>query len=760
MKKEKKWSFSNYLLLLIFVLIIVLVAGITIGDYIIAENYYRENADLIKKQTERDISTMVYAIDGGLKLYDDTLNRQMEEGTDVIRQKYDATGGNPSLLDLEAIKGELGGRMDIYFINESGTVVATTNARYDGFDFRKYYPGFNESLTKIRFSESFSADRVVPDFLDGTLTKWGYMQTVDHRYVVAMSLSEQYFREDRDTLNYASAVDSILQTNPFVNNIRIFSTGKELIGNPAFRPDRVLDQTLDEMISGKKSLVTTDPESGNTIKYMYIDLFDDAYPTDTSLIVELTYNDLLFQDTIDDIIFFHIFVAIIALFCGTIIALGVTKYMTRPLGDISRDLDAIAQGDLDHPISPTLGMEFETLEQSITHMVRSIKAVIFQLKESEERLRTSEERYRAVVQSQTEFITRFLPDGTITFVNDAYCRYFGLSYDDLLGKKFYPHTPEEDREQLSVYFTSLTPEKPFGTIEHQVITPNGEVRWHHWTDLAIFDNNGTVIEYQSVGTDITEAKLAAEEIKKLNEELEQRVSERTTALEEANRELESFSYSVSHDLRAPLRAIDGFSVILLETLKPSIDPQSGRYIEKIRENTHAMSRLIEDLLNFSRMSRQSLLRMPVQPEKIAMEAYQELRQERQGRNIEFIIGPLPEGQADPVLLKLVFSNLLANAIKFTRIRDHARIEIGYLRHTDEVVYFIRDNGVGFEMQYADKIFGVFQRLHTSSEFEGTGVGLAIVQRIIHRHGGKIWVESRTGEGTTFFFTLGRDHDND
>ncbi len=211
--------------------------------------------------------------------------------------------------------------------------------------------------------------------------------------------------------------------------------------------------------------------------------------------------------------------------------------MTRPLGDISRDLDAIAQGDLDHPISPTLGMEFETLEQSITHMVRSIKAVIFQLKESEERLRTSEERYRAVVQSQTEFITRFLPDGTITFVNDAYCRYFGLSYDDLLGKKFYPHTPEEDREQLSVYFTSLTPEKPFGTIEHQVITPNGEVRWHHWTDLAIFDNNGTVIEYQSVGTDITEAKLAAEEIKKLNEELEQRVSERTTALEEANREL-------------------------------------------------------------------------------------------------------------------------------------------------------------------------------------------------------------------------------
>jgi PAS domain S-box-containing protein len=760
MKKEKKWSFSNYLLLLIFILIIVLVAGITIGDYIIAENNYRENADLIKEQTERDIATMVYAIDGGLKLYDDTLNRQMEEGTDVIRLKYDAAGGNPSLLDLEAIKGELGGRMDIYFINESGTVVATTNARYDGFDFRKYDPGFNESLTKIRFSESFSADRVVPDFLDGTLTKWGYMQTVDHRYVVAMSFSEQYFREDRDTLNYASAVDSILQTNPFVNNIRIFSTGKKLIGTPAFRPGYALDQTLEEIITSKNSIRTTDPASGNTVKYQYIDLSDEAYPSDMSLIVELTYNDLLFQDTMDKIIFFHIFVAIIALICGTIIALGVTEYLTRPLEDISHDLDAIAQGDLDHSISPTLGMEFETLEKSITHMVKSLKTAIFQLKEGEERLRTSEERYRAVVQSQTEFIIRFLPDRTITFVNDAYCRYFGMSCDELLGKKFFPHTPEKDWEQLSDYFTTLTPEKPFGSVEHLIITPVGEVRWHQWNDLAIFDNNGTIVEYQSVGRDITDIKLAAEEIKKLNEELEQRVRERTTALEEANRELESFSYSVSHDLRAPLRAIDGFSVMLLDALKSSLDPKSRRYIEKIRENTHAMSRLIEDLLNFSRMSRQSLSRMPVKPDKIAVEAFNEQRPDRQDRNIEFIIGPLPEARADPLLLKLVFSNLLANAIKFTRDRDPARIEIGALHFPEQEVYFIRDNGVGFDMQYADKIFGVFQRLHTSSEFEGTGVGLAIVQRIIHRHGGKIWVESRIGEGTTFFFTLGRDHDND
>ncbi len=760
MIKEKKWSFSNYLLLLIFILIIVLVTGITIGDYIIAKNNYTENADQIKNQTERDIATMIYAIDGGLKLYDDTLNRQMEEGFDIFRIRYDASGSDPSRLDLEEIRADIGGMPDLFIINESGVVIDSTDSRYEGFDFRTSEPQFFESLTKIRYSESFTPDRVVPDFLTGQLKKYAYINSWDHRYVLALSLSKEYFREDRDTLNYTIAVNSILQTNPFVNNIRIFTTGKELIGTPAFRPGYALNQTLEEIKISKNSIQTTDPASGNTVKYMYIDLSDEACPTDMSLIVELTYNDLVFQDTMNKIIFFHIFVAVIALLCGTIIALGVTGYLTRPLEDISHDLDAIAQGDLDQPISPTLGMEFETLEQSVTYMVKSMKTAIFQLKESEERLRTSEERYRAVVQSQTEFIARFLPDGTITFVNDAYCRYFGLSCEDLIGKKFLPHTPEKDRGRLSEYFTSLTPEMSFGSIEHQFITPDGEVRWHQWNDLAIFDDNGTIIEYQSVGRDITGAKLAAEEIKKLNEELERRVKERTTALEEANRELESFSYSVSHDLRAPLRAIDGFSVILLDMLKSSIDPQSRRYIEKIRENTRDMSRLIEDLLNFSRMSRQSLLRMPVKPDEIAAETLNELRADRQGRNIEFVIGTLPDAQADPLLLKLVFSNLLTNAIKFTRDRDPARIEIGALRPAGKVVYFIRDNGVGFDMQYANKIFGVFQRLHTGSEFEGTGVGLAIVQRIIHRHGGKIWVESRPGEGTTFFFTLRRDHDND
>jgi PAS domain S-box-containing protein len=760
MKKEKKWSFSNYLLLLIFILIIVLVTGITIGDYIIAEKNYTENAGLIKNQTERDIATTVSAIDSGLKLYDDTLNRQMEEGFDIFRIRLDEAEGDPSRLNLEEIRTELGGRIDLYIINESGVVIDTTNSPYKGYDFRKSEPHFFECLTKIRYSESFTPDRVAPDFLTGRLKKFAYINSWDHRYVLGLSLSEEYFSEDRGILNYTRSIDSILQTNPFVENIRIFTPEKELIGNPGFQPGDALDLTLDETIIRKNFVQTTDPATGNTVKYMYINLKDEAYPTDMSLIVELTYNDLIFQDTMDNIIFFHIFVAIIALICGSIIAFGVSEYLTRPLEDISDDLDSIAQGDLDHPISPTLGMEFETLEQSITKMVKSMKTVILQLKESEDRLRTSEERYRAVVQSQTEFIARFLPDGTITFVNDAYCRYFGKSCDELLGEKFFPRMPEKDWKQLSVYFATLTPENPYGTIEHRVIIPGEEVRWHQWNDLAIFDNNGTIIEYQSVGRDITEEKLAAEEIQKLNEELEQRVKERTTALEEANRELESFSYSVSHDLRAPLRAIDGFSVILLDMLNSSIEPQSRRLIEKIRENTRGMNRLIEDLLNFSRMSRQSLVRMKVKPDKIAIEAYNELRPERQGRNINFVIDYLPEAQADPLLLKLVFSNLLANAIKFTRDRDPARIEIGALDSLGQAVYFIRDNGVGFDMHYADKIFGVFQRLHSSSEFEGTGVGLAIVQRIIHRHGGKIWVESRTGEGTTFFFTLGRDHDNE
>jgi signal transduction histidine kinase len=225
-------------------------------------------------------------------------------------------------------------------------------------------------------------------------------------------------------------------------------------------------------------------------------------------------------------------------------------------------------------------------------------------------------------------------------------------------------------------------------------------------------------------------------------------------LEAANKELEAFSYSVSHDLRAPLRAIDGFSRIVLEDYAPRLPAECWRYLELVRGSARRMGQLVDDLLTFSRLSRQPLSRRPVASEDLVRRCLEDLHVESDGRPVEFAVGELPEAHADPAMLRQVWFNLLANALKFTRGREPAVIEIGCERGDGELRYFVKDNGTGFDMRYAHKLFGVFQRLHRAEEYEGTGVGLALVQRIVHRHGGRVWAEAAVDRGARFTFTLG------
>jgi PAS domain S-box-containing protein len=249
-------------------------------------------------------------------------------------------------------------------------------------------------------------------------------------------------------------------------------------------------------------------------------------------------------------------------------------------------------------------------------------------------------------------------------------------------------------------------------------------------------------------------KYAQGKLAQLAETLEQRVAERTAQLEAAVKEMEAFSYSVSHDLRAPLRAMNGYSSILLQDYASQLTPEAARYLTAIRDNAKQMSDLIEDLLAFSRLSRQPLHKQSIDTADLVRQALQSLSGEQVGRRIETSMGELPACQGDPALLRQVWINLLLNALKFTREQNVARIEIGCLTQEDGApVYFVKDNGVGFDMRYAGKLFGVFQRLHRAEEYEGTGVGLAIVQRIIHRHGGRVWAEGAMGQGATFYFTL-------
>jgi signal transduction histidine kinase len=247
-----------------------------------------------------------------------------------------------------------------------------------------------------------------------------------------------------------------------------------------------------------------------------------------------------------------------------------------------------------------------------------------------------------------------------------------------------------------------------------------------------------------------------------NAQLYETLQRRTAESDEANHELEAFSYTISHDLRAPLRAIDGFSRILLEEYTSGLPAEAQRYLGLLHDNTQRMEHLIEGLLAFSRLSRKPLNKQKVAPAKLVREVLVDLSAEQEGRQVEFIVGDLPACQADPILLKQILVNLLSNALKFTRKRDTARIEIGCetskgsepTQGSGETIYFVKDNGVGFDMQYKDKLFGVFQRLHRAEEYEGTGVGLAIVQRIVHRHGGRIWAEAEVDKGAAFYFTLG------
>jgi PAS domain S-box-containing protein len=329
---------------------------------------------------------------------------------------------------------------------------------------------------------------------------------------------------------------------------------------------------------------------------------------------------------------------------------------------------------------------------------------------------------------------------------------YSLGSDSIIGRSHYEIFPEVSQRWIEIHRRCLA-----GAVEtcqeDSFTRADGTTNWIHWEIWPWRQSDGSIGGIIIFSEDITERKVAQEKINQLNSELEQRVIERTTQLEAANKELEAFSYSVSHDLRAPLRAVDGFSQAVLEDYGPQMPQECREDLQTIRNAAQKMGELIDDLLTFSRLSRLPLSKSQVDTGALVRDALAELKAQQKGRKIDVRIADLPPCQGDPALLKQVWINLLSNALKYTGKREAAVVEIGCQRENGQNVYFVRDNGTGFDMKYAHKLFGVFQRLHRAEDYEGTGVGLAIVQRVIHRHGGRVWAEATKDCGATFYFTL-------
>ena len=359
------------------------------------------------------------------------------------------------------------------------------------------------------------------------------------------------------------------------------------------------------------------------------------------------------------------------------------------------------------------------------------------------------QKLAAIVENSEDAIYGKDLNGIITSWNKGAEKIYGYPEDEVIGRSVAMIAPSDSPEAFPAVLASVIQNERAVQLETVHCQKDGQRVDVSLTISPMSDASGTITGTATIARDITERKRAERVIEQLNED----VKRQKTQLEFSNKELEAFSYSVSHDLRTPLRAIEGFSRILMEDYREQLDEDAQRYLQIVRANTIKMDRLINDLLAFSRLSRQPVQKQLMHPESLVQSVLQDLQGEQNEHHAHITVSDLPACQGDPALLKQVWLNLIANALKYSRQRANAKVEIGSTGENGETVYYIKDNGVGFDMQYEHKLFGVFQRLHRAEDFEGTGVGLAIVQRIIHRHGGRVWAEGAVDKGAAFYFTM-------
>jgi PAS domain S-box-containing protein len=395
-----------------------------------------------------------------------------------------------------------------------------------------------------------------------------------------------------------------------------------------------------------------------------------------------------------------------------------------------------------------LEMELERLKARVKELEESARNRL----RLEGTRKASEAMYRTIFENTGTATIIVEEDTTISLSNTRFQFLSGLSKGELEGKRSWTEfIAKEDLDKMLRYHSlrRREPDAAPKNYDTRFVGKSGEVRDIYVTVDIIPGTKKSVLSFM----DVTELKRVEREVRELNEELEKRVRERTAELERANKELEAFSYSVSHDLRTPLIAIEGFSRILSKKYGDRLEPKAREFLEAIQRSTKQMDQLIGDLLSLSRLTRVEFDTAEIDMGGLARAVFEEIKGITHGRKLKLVVNSPPHARGDVTMIRQVYANLLSNAVKFTRAREVALIEVGGIEKVDERIYYVKDNGIGFPEADKDRIFGVFQRLHGADEYEGTGIGLAIVQRIVARHGGRVWAEGRPGEGATFYFSL-------
>jgi len=463
---------------------------------------------------------------------------------------------------------------------------------------------------------------------------------------------------------------------------------------------------------------------------------------------------------------------IVAIGLATLAIAGLSMLLLRlalrqvllPVQALTAAAAAISEGNLEVALAGTertdelgiLARAFESMARQLRGLVSGLQQRVDDLRRTGDALRESEERFRTAFENASVGVCLVSTEGRLVRVNEALCRMFGYGREELerMTVQSIAH-PDDLRLSPGFIEKANAGGTELASFDKRYLHKQGHVVWGHVSSALVRDPQGQPAYFITHVQDITERKNAEEEIRRLNEELGQRVEERTALFDAVNRELEAFAYSVSHDLRAPLRHIGGFLELLRERTAGSLDAQSLHFMETAVDSSRRLGTLMDDLLSFSRMGRTELVRSTVDVASLVREVLRALEPEIAGRSVVWRVGDLPPINADRQMLRLALTALLSNAVKFTRPRPQAEIEVGAFQPPGvaEIVLFVRDNGVGFDMRYADKLFKVFQRLHRAEDWEGTGIGLANVRRVVERHGGRVWAEGTPGKGASFFLAF-------